>query len=441
MQIADRARPRVDAIVRFMTGRKAREADEAAAHAEGVVEVLKLSQADLSPAETLLNRARALAHKGDFDGAATMARKAEALAATLEERYLASQKALQSAESALERMREFGLVTPQLEVAIAEARSRALTTVIEDGVALPNYLEARVLLEKSAAEAQATIEQFEAAGNAIFVAELAIDALRESQVDMDDRLFYQMLVRPATAVFERATEALAMLRVGDAIATAKAAEEMALRARADYTEAVSARGATERLLSELRGEGAIVLASDRILEQGAGLLQRGKVAEAKEMLGRAEREAATIAADFRRARQAIVEARGKMVPGEVGEDAIQALRDADRALREGLYKRSVELVEECHAALARHQSVRETLVGQIQETRGKVEQLKASKADYARDVEEVLERAEKEFARGNFAACYEDLRIAILLIGPKSLETRTAAQAPAVGGGGTDTRK
>lgn len=394
------------------------------------MEVLKLSQADLAPAEELLRKARELARTGDFEQAATVARRAEALASSLEERYLAAQRALQSAESAVARMRDFGLTTPQLEVAIAEARDRAAATVVEDGVAVPNYLDARVLLEKAAAEAQATIDQFEAAGNALFVAGLAIDALRESQGEMDAELFYQVLVRPAESTFEKATEALAMLRVGDAIATAKAAEEMALRARGDYLDATSARDSTERVLGELRGEGAIVVAPERLTEQGVVLLGRGKVAEAKEMLGRAEREAASIAAEFRRARQAIADAKGKLLPGEAGEEAIRALREADRALREGLYRRALELVDECHAALERRQTVRESLHGQIQETRAKVDALKASKADYARDVEEVLDRAQSEFARGNFGACAEDLRVANLLIGPKSLEARAKATTP-----------
>lgn len=386
---------------------------------------MKLSQADLSAAEKVLRQARELAHAGDYTEAAALARKAEALASILEERYLAAQRALQSAEGSLVRMREFGLTTPQLEVAIAEARSRAAGTVVEDGVTIPNYLEARILLERAASEAQATIDQFEAAGNAIFVAGLAIDALRESQADMGNRPFYEMLVRPVEAVFERATESLAMLRVGDAIATAKAAEEMALRARGDYLDARSARGTTERVLGELRADGAIALAPERLLEQGIALLQRGKVAEAKEMLGRAEREAAAITGEFRRATQAISEARAKLRHGQAGDDAVRALQEADRALREGLYRRAIEHVEECNAAMARRQSVRETLSAQIRETRAKVGELKARMADYAEDVEEVLERAQAEFSRGNFGACSEDLRIANLLIGPKSLEARS----------------
>ena len=421
-----RARPRGDGTVRFLTARKAREAEDAAARAGGIVEVLKLSQADLGPAEDLLHQAREHARARNYDAAAATARRAEALAATLEERYLAVQRALQSAEAAFQRMRDFGLATTPLDAAIAEARSRATATVIEDGVAIPNYIEARVLLEKAASQAQATIDLFEAAGSAIFVAGLAVDALRESQGDIDNRLFYQMVLRPVEAVFERATEQLAMLRVGEAIGTAKAAEEMALRARADYTDAVGARSGTERLLAELRGDGAIVLAPERLLEQGSALLQRGRVVEAKELLDRAEREAVTTAADFRRARQAIADARGAIVPGEVGEDAVGALRDAERALHSGLYRRALEFVEESNAARERRQSVRETLAGQILETRARVEDLKAAKADYARDVEEMVERAEKEFTFGNFGACFEDLQIANLLIGPKSLAPRAA---------------
>jgi len=382
--------------------------------------VLKLSRADVSAAETVLAQARQLAESGNHAASAQAARKAAALASTIEDRYLAMRRAKQSAVSALSRMRGFGLPATQLEVAIAEARNRAATTAIENGVAVPNYLEARTILEKAASGARATIEQLEAAGAAIFAAEFAVDALRETQAEIDERRFYEMLVRPAEAAFERATEALAMFRPGEAIAAAKAAEAMAQRSRADCTEARNARGATERLLAELRSEGAITLAADRLLEAGATLLAEAKVLEAKEMIVHSEREAARLADEFRRARSAIAEARSRMLPNQSGEEALRALRDAERAVREGSYRRATELVDDHATALARHASARESLVGQLRETRAQIERLKVAKTGYAGDVEEVLVRAEKEFALGNLDACSEDLRVAKLLMGPKA---------------------
>lgn len=395
------------------------------------MEVLKLSRADVSAAETLLAHARQLAQSGDHTASAQVARRAAALASTLEDRYLAMRRARQSAAAALLRMREFGLPAPQLEAAIAEARNRAAGTAVENGVAVPNYLEARQVLERATATARGTIDHLEAAGAAIFAAQVAIDALREAEGDIDDRLFYEMLVRPAEAAFERATETLAMFRASDAIATAKAAEAMAQRSQADCAEARSARAAAERLLAEMRSEGAIALAADQLFEEGVGLLAKCKIHEAKETLIRSLREAARVADEFRRARSAISETRAKILPGEIGEEAVHALRDADRALREGGYQRALELVNESTAAMARRASIREGLRGELREMRAKVEQLKAAKAGYARDIEEVLVRAEQEFTLGHFGTCSEDLRVANLLISPRALEAPAAPRAAA----------
>ena len=69
-------------------------------------------------------------------------------------------------------------------------------------------------------------------------------------------------------------------------------------------------------------------------------------------------------------------------------------------------------------ALGKRLELRDRLARTIEETKRKVEQLRAIGTDYANDVEEMVLRAEREFENGDFATSSEDLKIATLLIGP-----------------------
>src|SRR6266540_1784004 len=108
--------------VGFLKATKARHAEEAIGQSEGLVTVLRLTQADLKPAEDSIRIAKHL-----FDA----------------HQYA---KALRSR---IEAMRHLGLVTETIEGVVRRAEEKILAGAWENGTFVPNYLEARVLVERA----------------------------------------------------------------------------------------------------------------------------------------------------------------------------------------------------------------------------------------------------------------------------------------------------
>src|SRR3990170_3192469 len=93
----------------FLKASKARHAEEAIGHSEGLVTVLKLTQVDLKPAEDALAIAKDLFAAHDYAKALRAAQKAESLAITLDERYSGYQKAEKILQSRIGEMRRMKL--------------------------------------------------------------------------------------------------------------------------------------------------------------------------------------------------------------------------------------------------------------------------------------------------------------------------------------------
>src|SRR5207245_597452 len=78
-----------------------------------------------------------------------LAGRAETLASSLEERYRSAQKVLNALLAISKKAREVGFQSAELDGAIAEARRVAREGTVENGVSIPNYLQARTLLESA----------------------------------------------------------------------------------------------------------------------------------------------------------------------------------------------------------------------------------------------------------------------------------------------------
>src|SRR5207245_1969214 len=78
-----------------------------------------------------------------------LAGRAELLASALEERYRSAQKVLNALLAISKKAREVGFQSAELDGAIAEARRVAWEGTVENGVSIPNYLQARTLLESA----------------------------------------------------------------------------------------------------------------------------------------------------------------------------------------------------------------------------------------------------------------------------------------------------
>ena len=419
-------------------GKRAEEAGEAISRAQAVLEVLKLSKADLSAATRLVARAREVLARKEYESAHSFAARAERLASSLEERYRGAQKALGAVRGIASKAREIGFDAARFDAAIEEARRVAREGTVEDGISIPNYLQARALLDSFVNEGRELLKRAEATANEIFTAELALDALKDANGHVNREDFDRVIVGGGRTLIDRAKHALAQGDLDQAEAAAKAAEEYSKKILLVQQDALGALRDTERTISELRTLGARAIRAERLLEQGRILLKRAKLPEAKQLLERADQEAQRIAIDFHRAGKAVKEAEDSLASlaraGLLPEEAQRAIADAKRSLAEGAYERAEELAADARRALGKRAEVRERLVRTIEETKLRIDELRAVGSEYANDVEEMVVRAEREFENGDYVTSSEDLKIASLLMGPRSSPAAAHKVRPAPAG-------
>src|SRR5512137_971437 len=113
--------------VGFRRSGKARHAEEAIGRSEGLVAVLRLTQADLDPAEQSLRIARNLFQAREYSKALAAARKAESLALTLDDRFNAFQKAKGDLEIRIGELQRIGLDTGRFREALERSREKVST--------------------------------------------------------------------------------------------------------------------------------------------------------------------------------------------------------------------------------------------------------------------------------------------------------------------------
>ncbi len=404
-------------------GKRAEEVGEAIARAQAVLDLLKLSKADLSSAVRLGAQAREALGRKDYDPAQALATRAETLASSLEERYRGAQKALSAVIGIAKKAKELGFATTEFDAAVAEARRVAKDGTVEDGVSIPNYLQARSLLEAAASRGGEILKRAQAVANEIFTAELALDALSDATGHSAHAEFERLVLAGGRGLLEGAKASLAAGDLGGAETAARRAGEGAKKTLAAYQDAIAALKDVEKAITDLRTAGIIAAGPERLVEQGQVFLRRAKVAEAKEVLERAAREAQRISIDYRRATKDVADAETSVAAlaraGFISDDAQRAVDDARRALGQGQYDRATERSGDARRALGKRQEVRDRLARAIEDTKRKVEELRAVGIDYANDVEEMVLRAEREFENGDFVNSSEDLKIASLLMGPR----------------------
>src|SRR5437870_401632 len=196
--------------VGFLKSSKVRNAEEAIGQSEGLLTVLRLTQADIKPAEDALQIAKRFFDSNQFAKAFHAAKKAESLAITLDERFGVYQKAAKGLQSRIDSMRRLGLRTQELETLLARAEKKVLSGIWDSGAFVPNYLEARILVEQAEQEGRAFQERAERASNGIFLAELAIESLGEMTGPADPETFAQGATSALEGSLHEATRQLAL---------------------------------------------------------------------------------------------------------------------------------------------------------------------------------------------------------------------------------------
>lgn len=415
--------------VGFLRANKARHAEEAIGRSESLVAVLRLTQADLQAAEQSLRIAKDLFRTHEFSKALTAARQAENLALTLDERFAGYKRAWEALEIRVSELRRLGLRTDALEEALRRAQEKAATGSWENGAFLPNYLEARVILERAAEEGRSLLMRANAASNRIFLAELAINALGDMEGVEDPKAFGEGALGALEHALEDATRQLAVGDVDGATRIATDIESRAERLRIAFVEAGDILDRTETRLGEFRAMGIVTERLERQIAYARDMRAKGLLEPALEMAARLAEDANRLSDSHTKALTGLQDAeilyQRLAREGFQSYEADAAIKDARRALKEGNYTRSLEHVERAQSAFARRRNAREALAKALADTQHRVELLQAAAFPMLPDVQEVLGRAEREFRQGNYSGSSEDLRIATVLLSQTPRSPRT----------------
>jgi len=399
---------------------RARHAEEAIMHSEGLVTVMRLSQGDMRAAEDALLVAKKLFDSRQFSKALNAARQAESIAITLEERFSGYQKAVKALQIRVADLQRLGLRTEDLEAVLGRAEEKVLAGTWENGAFVPNYLEAMAFLDQAAEQGRTLLMNANAASNRIFLAELAIEALADTPGPRNPKVFAEGATLAMERSLEDATRELALGHVDAAMRIAIGIEARAETLRADFADATVILGRTEAQLAELRGEGIVTERIERQIAFARDMLGRGMIGPALSMSKRLRDDSVALGDVHHRAATGLADAEvlySRMVrEGFHSYEAEAAIKEARHALKEGAYTRTLEHLDRAHAAFARRRNAREALARAIEETRARIQTLSGADFPFLPDVQEVLGRAEREFRQGNYSGSSEDLQIATVLL-------------------------
>jgi len=407
--------------LQFWKASKARNAEKAIDHTEDVVMVLRLTQADLTAAEDSLTVAKKLYASREFAQALEAAKRAESIAISLEERHAAYRKAASNVRACSDEMRRVGLPTGPLDAALEESEKKVAQGTSVDGAVVPNYLEGRVILERAEREGRELLQKATGASNAIFLAELAVEALVEVPGPSDPAAFAAGAAVGLERVLEEATRELALGHPEAASRIARDLEERASRLRSEYLEGCRLLAITEARVGALRADGVDTTRYASQVDAARRTLDRGLIGPGISFARRLSKEIDDLGVHHRQATTGLSDAETLYTQlsreGFQSYEAESAIREAQGAIRDGNFRRALAQIQRAHAAFVRRRNVREALAKSIQETRARAAALHGRPLPFLPDVEELLTRAEREFREGEYARSSEDLRIATLLLG------------------------
>jgi tetratricopeptide (TPR) repeat protein len=274
------------------------------------------------------------------------------------------------------------------------------------------------MAKQAVRDAEAKIGQSEKSADFLFAAELAVDGASEANGAPAEA------VEEARALLTKARQAAREGRYELAATDAAVAEKIALGLVDQKRKARETLESVEKLVVGLRTAGVVVGSVQKSLDIGKALLDKGKVGAAIDVFNEAAQEAVALGTRYREVLNALSVATAAIdslkSEGLASTEADLSLERAQAALQQGNYKLAASACEDAHRAAAMQRRFRDGLRSLIDETRERIKTLREAGVAYVNDAEEMVSKAEREFANGEYEATNEDLRIAGLLMGPPS---------------------
>ena len=398
--------------------------------ARALIEILKLSRANLSAADAVLQDAEARLARGDTVQARQAVDRAERIANGIEEDYRIASEATTKLRVHVKKLRALGVPAGEEERAIETVKARVGATRVVEGVNVPDYAAARALAVEASASAEDKFARADRATTAIFTAELVLEGAGEAFGDGAAES-----LQDAQAILQKARTEVARGAFEVGATDAAVAERLLLGAMDQRRQAQETLESVQRVVAGLRGLGIPVASIQNSLDVGRTLLAKGKIAAAGDAFNRGAQEAVAAGTGYRQALDGMSRAMEEMealrTEGLPTADAEEALAWAKAAVKAGNYALASRCFGDVAVAVKKQREVRDGLKAWINETKEGLTAVRAMNLPFVNDVEEMLARAEVEFANGDFAGSSEDLRIASLLMAPAlKREARDRPEGP-----------
>ncbi len=385
---------------------------------EQIVTALQAGAVDLTPAQEALGVAKALHAHHDYSEAVAQAKRAETLAATLNDRFTRYMAAWKSMQACREELRAVGFPTDRLEAALAAADRETVHTVEEAGTLVPNYHGAAAMLEEATEEARALVSRAREASHEILTASLAVEALAEAGPTEAPT----WLALRLEEMVEGATRDLAL---GNVSAARRIAAEVKVRAEDSLAGASRVGEILDMAASMLDGLGAEGPALDgliRKVESAREALRRGTVDRETAAVAarRLSDEVAAYAGQYPRARRVLERAERVYADlqrqGFSSYEVERTLTRGRRALGVGEWTVVRDTVGRASESFLRLRRDQDALARSIADLDERVTLLKGFDLPLLSDIEEIVGRAKEEVRNGRLSGANEDLLLASLLM-------------------------
>lgn len=393
--------------------------------AEASVEESKASGADISVASQLLEKARKRLESGRLEDARSYIGEAERHADLLRKRYKGARRNIAQLFKRIQKMKKLGMDTYEFEALLAKARKRMDETFEENGVSVPNYGGAGRIAGRAAKVALRKMREHEAASNAIFVANMILESTMKSMVYVDAKILNKVFAE----INELLKRAEGNLRSGDlkeAYELSVDAERRVEALKKGYREAIDAYKAAEKALVEGRDVGIRSSELTKLHEAAGQALMDGNFESARQKSIEVSSEVKSLESRKRRAKDTIERAENAVEAAKnTGFDASESknlLEEAKWAYERGIYQRAINCGEDALRKASKISSIHLKVSEELENTKKKVDVLRELGIEISNELDEVLQKAEKDLLMGDYVNSNEELMIARVLLG--SLERK-----------------
>ena len=379
------------------------------------------SGANIASAAQVLKTAITRLEEGRHEEARTNIIRAREHASTLAEKYKEARETIAQLFTRIQKMKELGMNPYEFEALLAKSKKRMEETVKEKGLAIPNYGGARSIASKAHKVALKKMREHESASNAIFVANMILENTVKSMVFVDQDTLKKKVFADVTKLLKEADDSMKTGELMKAYNTSIEAERRVETLKKSYKEAIEAYKSAEKSLMEGKEKGIRSSELAKLHEAAGRALVDGNFESARlksvevsgEMRGLEDRK--------RRAKDTIEKAENAVEAAKnTGFDVSESqdlLEDARWAFERGIFQRAINCGEDALRKATKISSIHLKVSRNLEKTKKKVNVLRELGIEISNDLEEIVEKAEKDLLLGDYVNSNEELMIARVLIG------------------------